>query len=223
MFVTKMKYKKIQLLLFIILNFMVNSLHAQMKNNNISDISPMHEFLMKNSDTTFVLKYESNWLVAPEYLIISKKGDTITAYTYKSNPGIDKRIILPHSIAYALYKRNKFDIMKAAVDINFYFNPIYFPQDTLKMFWNSIMDVSPFKIKDDTIEGKGCPIINNKNQKRIDDGGGIALDLITKEGTKRLSFYAPEFFEEVCPGRNGRKSIITISKLFTRLFKENMN
>lgn len=218
-----MKYLKIQLLLFIMLNFMINTSSAQIKENKTIRVTPMHEFLKKNADTTFILKYESNWLHAPEYFIISKKGDTISSYTYRSGPKIDKRITLPRNIAYKLHQRNSLDIVHTPVDINFYFNPKYLHQDTLMQFWTSIMKLSPWKITDDSVDGEGCPLING-NKKHISDGGGIMLDLITKNGIKNLYFYAPDFFEkEGCPGRPGRKSILGISKLFSTYFKEGSN
>ncbi|MBB6274085.1 hypothetical protein HDF26_004558 [Pedobacter cryoconitis] len=218
-----MKHIKNLYLLFIIPFLMINSLSAQVKKNTLSGITPMHEFLKANADTTFILQYTSNWMHTPEYLIISKKGDTISSYTYKSLPKVDKRINLPRAIGYQLNKRNTLDMYATTVDINLYFNPKYLSSDTLKQFWTSIVKLSPWQIKDDSIDGNGCPLTNdNKSRKTINDGGGIILDLITKNGIQRLNFYAPDFFEkEVCPGRAGRKSILGISKLFETYFKEN--
>lgn len=215
------KIKRWLSLTTLIFCFSCDFVYSQTK---IKGITPLHEFFRTHADTTIILQYESSWLRTPEYFIISKKGDTISSYTYKALPKIDKRIILPRAIGYKLNQRNKSDMFNTPVDINLYFNPKYLSPDTLIQFWASIMKFSPWRIKDESVDGNGCPLPqgNNKNKKFIEDGGRIILDLITTDGSKRLNFYAPEFFEEVCPGRTGRKSAIEISKLFKTYFKEDI-
>lgn len=185
----------------------------------LGDITPMHTFLQKNSDTSILLEYNYSTIHTPEYFILSKKGDTISAYTYKVLPSIDKRIIVPHNIGYKIFKRNNFDIYNTVVDINIYFNPKYLSQDSLNKFWKEVNIFRPWQIKDDSIDGEACP--EYTSEKYISDLGGISLYLVTKDEIKKLYFYGPKYFEEkLCPGRQGRKAILELEKLFLTYFKE---
>lgn len=208
--------KKTALYLFIFLSLtsIKNTFGQERK-----EITPIHEFLQKNADSTLILEYENNWLHITQYQVLSKKEDTIAIYMYKPLPQIDKRIILPKAMSYKMYQRNFLNAFSIPVDINFYFNPKYLPKDSLKLFWKKIETLKPWTIKDDAVEGNGCPI-EDKNGVSISDGGGITLFLITKAEIKKLYFYAPDFFEEYCPGRKGRISIMKLSKLFTSYFKD---
>lgn len=47
----------------------------------------------------------------------------------------------------------------------------------------------------------------------------ITVSLITKNEIKKISFYAPEFYEKECPGRKGRIEIIKIQAYFLSHFK----
>ncbi|TCD28994.1 hypothetical protein EZ456_02205 [Pedobacter psychrodurus] len=172
--------------------------------------TPLFKFLKANADSTIVMSYESSWGINPVYFMLSKKGDTINAYTYKIAVVLDQRNVVPHNIQYRLYQNTQ---ALADVNSNFYIN--YLSSDSLKNFWKEIVALKPWNINDDQTDGAGCPVEKDSLQRQIRDGSTIKLHLITKKEIKELSFYAPEYYEkQICPGRVGRQTILRIEKLF---------
>ncbi|TBO45059.1 hypothetical protein [Pedobacter kyonggii] len=203
-----MKYK---ILFILILTLNCKAIFAQEK----SSVPPLYKFLKDNTDTTFVLKYESNWNLNPEYLILSKKRDTINAYVYKITTSLDQRIVIPHNFSYKFYQNTQ-----VPVDVNPYFNPKYLSADSLMNIWKELTSLKPWSINDDQIDGAGCPVSQDSLQRQIRDAASIKLSLITKKGIKELSFYAPQYYEkEICPGRTGRQLILKIEELFIAYIK----
>lgn len=177
----------------------------------------IHTFLQKNADSTIIFKYESNWIQPPEYFILSKKVDTITAYFYKSF--YKTKINMPDKIRDSLYKINKY-YESNNVSVNRFFIPKYLTDEDLLVFWRALLKQHPWQINDDSIDGKNCTNTKKGFYKNISDGGGISLYLITKNNIKHLYFYAPKYYEkELCPGRKGRQAILEIEALFKTYFK----
>lgn len=180
-------------------------------------ITPMHLFLQKNADSTVIFQYDVALFEPPIYKVLSKKGDTISIYEYKSLYRID--IAMPKNIRDTLYRINKYmDSYK--VDINNFFRPKHISSQNSAKFWKHIRDLKPWQINDDSKDGEGCPIQKDGIDRDIYDGGGIFVYLITKGEIKQLYFYAPSYYEKLCPGRDGRKSILKLEKLFLAYFKE---
>lgn len=176
----------------------------------------MHKFLQAHADSTLVLEYTSNWLHSPAYQLLSKKGDTITCYFYADlNYTGTGHTQVPQSIRKSLYTS---DIFIKPVDINAYFHVYPMQQQQAKEFWQQVAKHRPWLIHDDAQDGTGCPVDKNKNRQSISDGGGIRLYLITKAAINILDFYAPDFYEKVCPGRDGRRAILQISTMFNSRF-----
>lgn len=177
-------------------------------------------FLQANADSTIIFQYELYSVQLSPYYILSKKADTITAYTYKALPKLDKRIRLPRSIGAKIRHRNYIAINLVPIDVNIYFQPVYFSPKKLLNFWKNITKENPWQLADDSVDGHACiDSQGNRTGNYIYDGGGIYLYLITKNEIKKLDYYAPQFFEkEVCPGRKGRISILKIEQLFDRHF-----
>lgn len=187
-------------------------------------ITAMHNFMQANADSTLVFEFTSNWMHAPEYYLLSKKGDTLTCYTYKALKNFKSyQFLAPKKITAEIYKKNIYNILNAPVDINIYFNPFELKNDQITQFWKDVMFLNPWQLNDDSIDGEGCPVVKRKDgvveDNSIYDGGGIQLYLITKEQIKIKYFYAPDFYDKICPERNGRKSILKISALFENAFK----
>jgi len=185
---------------------------------NANAITSMHTYLQQHADSTIIFKYTSNWITAPlEFKIISKKGDTITRYIYKSTEKLPK---MPKSIRDTLSKIHKpldprSEYVKLhSVGINKFFNALYTDDKSIKAFWRELQNLSPWTLNDDSIEGEGCP----GQVDQIYDGGGISLFLITKQGVKQLYFYAPYFYDKICPGKKGRQAILSIEKVFNKYF-----
>jgi len=197
--------------------FFTGSVVAQQPQVNLDGVTPMHEFLQENTDSTIAFHINANQAHIPEWFILSKKGDTLTAYHYRSFTGYDQRVILPHAVAIKLKKR-LVNMTYITVDIKEYFNPIYIEKDTLSRFWQRVGQLKPWQIKDDVVEGIGCPQEKGKPRVEIFDGDGITLHLMTKDSIKKLYFYAPEFYQKQCP-RNGRREMLALQRLFLSYFK----
>lgn len=194
-------------------------LYAQAPEDKIKAITPMHEFLKANMDSTIILQFNSNWIHSPEYFILSKKGDTLTAFKYQTLPAYDNRIVMPKSVASKLRKNRITQIFSTPIDINQYFNPQFIDPDSIRKLWNNLSSLHPWQMKDDAKDGLGCPLEKGKDPIQIYDGGGITLFLITKDDIKKLSFYAPGFYEKECPGRKGRQDILKIEQYFLTHFQ----
>ena len=77
----------------------------------------------------------------------------------------------------------------------------------------------PWQLLDDKAEGRGCPVMENGDRHEVYDGDGYKMMLITKNEIRILDFYAPSFYEKYCPGREGRRAMIKIVKLFKEALK----
>lgn len=181
---------------------------------------PLFSFLQKNADSTLVLEYGRNRLGPVSLEILSKKGDTVTAYTYKDHSTIKKSLNhMPAAIRDAFFRYNRFKILFSPVEVNEYFNPVYFLPDSLQLMWTETLSLHPWTINDDIIDGFACPPNESGRGTKQYDGESIILTLITKQGIKRLSFYAPEIYEQYCPGRKGRIAILKLEALFKGYFR----
>jgi hypothetical protein len=182
----------------------------------------MHKFMQANADSTLILAYTSNWVHTPQYYLLSRKGDTLTCYSYKV-PNLDRSVLLaPKKIRQQIIE-NDSKKFSEPVDINNYFKIYKMTEAQVKTFWDDVNAFKPWMLKDDSTEGEGCPAAAHKKTDAgypvISDGGGISLALITNKEIRFLEFYAPDFYEEHCPGRPGRIAINGISKLFLSNFK----
>lgn len=201
---------KYPICIFIWCLLMTFNIHAQVRG-----ITPLHKFMQMNADTTLILEHESGWLSTPKYWLLSKKGDTITAYTYEDSD--NRKILMPEAIRQKLIKVHNY-AESIDVGVNRFFQAVPISKNELSKLWDKVLKEAPWKINDDTVDGKGCPIDVNKEQFNIDDGGTIHLYLVSKTAIKTLTFYAPSFYEKHCPGRKGRKAILNIDKSFFTFF-----
>jgi len=205
------------LYLLIALTFIQNITLAQRND----PIQPMHKFMQANADSTLVFEFTTNWFSTPAYYLLSKQGSNISTYTYKNFVKMKSPLGFPKEMAAALMK-NQLKILDEPVDINVYFNPYTLPNTEKQKFWDDITTLKPWTLKDDAVEGTGCPLTKVGSETityAIYDAGGARLYLITKDQIKILNFYAPEYYEKHCPGRPGRAAINKISKLFVTNFK----
>jgi hypothetical protein len=171
-------------------------------------------FLQQNADSTLIFSLTSNWMRPLKYFVISKKSDTITLYKYW--PIYERRIKMPKKMADTLSKLSNIPYDKMG-GINADFQAVQASDKDLKKLWNTLMEQQPFTIADDKTDGEGCPVTNGWSDS-ISDGGGVELILITAKEIRTLSFYAPDFYHKICPGRKGRKAILEIQKLLTATF-----
>lgn len=181
--------------------------------------APLFDYFKDNADSTIVLSHLQNINLYPEYFIVSKKGDTINMYTYRYRTPIQivSGIDVPGTMAKRIWKENMAAASKAP-DINLFFEVKVLNKDSLNQLWIDLRKVDVWKIKDDKVEGAGCPIIPGKPTPQIYDAGGPIFKLITKSAIRELTFYAPSYFEKECPGRAGRIAALKTEKIFIDYF-----
>ena len=195
--------------------FCLISLSSKAQNN--IGITPLHKFFQKHADTTYIKTSSSQF--DPEYQILSKVGDTISAYTYKSNTKLSSKLKeIPRVFREAFLNKNGNLIHLTPVEINVFFQPKYLSTDSLKQLWIKTSELNMWDVKDDKIDGEGCDV--KQNSFAISDGGQIYLYLITKGSIKELFFYSPDYYNEKCPGRKGREAILELNALFNAYFME---
>jgi len=175
--------------------------------------------MQKLADTTIIIQFPSVWNDGPALRFLSKKGDTISAYVYlrPKQRKIDSKV--PRATLGAVLHDDYMDYSKEPVALNRYFIIREINQDTLKTMWNDIVKLRLWRIKDDAVEGSGCPVTKTMNAF-VEDGGGIYILLISRIAIKPLNFYAPDNFEKFCRGREGRQTAIKLSGMFYKIFKE---
>ena len=170
--------------------------------------------MQDNSDTTIVVENASNWVTdAPEIYLLSKKGDTLTCYTYRDLVYQRSGILIPKRIRGEMRKANRLKILVTEIDVNEFLYVSAIDQKTLGELWNKIKREKPWTLLDDQAEGQGCGM-TSKSNAYISDDGGLNLYLITKSEIKKLEFYAPWFYQKQCRSRQGRKSVLRIGALF---------
>lgn len=181
--------------------------------------SPIVKAMQRMADTTIIIQHYSVWKRSPDLQFLSKKGDTINTYDYKQ-PKYTLKInsTLPTAMARVIYGNHYDEFWKEPVAINRFFKVIDKSPDTLKLFWKQVMELSPWKISDDAVDGSGCPLVKGKGVMTIDDAGGVYILLVTRAAIKPLHFYALHDFENFCPGRKGRQAAIKLLNLFNSTF-----
>jgi len=179
--------------------------------------SPLRQFLQQVSDTTIVFQYTTNWIGPSAFYayFISKKGDRLKLHAYRDFV----RSGSPDSVSNKQQLGPRNEIILVPESRNRYFNPLPVSPAQLKLLWSNLMAQKPWLIRDDKVDGEGCPeklriTKNSIEDLNIYDGGGIQFMLITKNQIKALDFHAPDFYEKQCPGRVGRIAILKISALF---------
>ncbi len=171
--------------------------------------------MQTNADTTIIMSYSSNWLSAHRYMLLSKKGDTLTCYQYKPIDDITtlSRVKVPSAIMRnVFYKR-----LREPVDVHGEFHLVRLDDQTIRLFWKRLRQLNPWILKDDSVDGQHCPPVPPSavvTDNRIIDSSTIHLDLITRDSIKALVFYDPAHYEKICPSRPGRVTMLEIEKLF---------
>lgn len=162
----------------------------------------IQKLLQENTDTAFIFQvYNTYELDYPSFKVLSKTKDKISLFEYKIDQTNENESITNKS-------QRPFDINTSK-----FYNSINIDSKDAKLFWEKLIKLKPWSIKDDVVEGEGCP------EKYINHQTGISFYLIAKEKIQKLKFYAPKYFEKVCATRTGRKMIIKIDRLFERYFK----
>ncbi len=101
---------------------------------------------------------------------------------------------------------------KRAVDSLLFALPMV--SDLLK---RSIDSLQLWNITGDETGGRGCP--ENTHYSGIQPYDTYVIWLITQNDTRKLYFYEPGYFENLCPGRIGRQQAVRLIKLVNTAFR----
>jgi len=213
-FLPHLKVMKTYLTLLPLLGmFLFGSAQTQLNDSEIA------KTMQKLADTTIIIQYPSVWNNGPLLRFLSKKGDTINAYSYERPKYRKINSKVPTAVARTILNKDYMDYINEPVALNRYFIIRDLNPDTLKKLWNDVVKLNLWRIKDDAVEGSGCPVTKNSIFE-VYDGGGIYILLISRINIKPLNFYAPHDFEKFCPGRKGRQTAIKLSGMIYKIFKE---
>ena len=173
-------------------------------------LPPLINAMQKYADTTFVLKINDVGGIVnlPMFYFLSKKDTLINIYYYGD---LTKGIKMPIEIERRLKGLSKTDTTKANVNIRFSPQPI--KNGEAKVFWNEMMTLKPWQLKDDETQ-QHCP----DKSIQLYDGSLITMFLITKVAVKQLKFYNPSFYESKCPGNKNRMAILKIQAIYKQFF-----
>jgi len=94
--------------------------------------------MQANTDTTIVIEQVTNWVaISPEVYLISKKGDTLSCYTYRDLVyQRDNGILIPTNIRREMKKIRECKILTNPMDVNEFFNVCALDQKTLSRMWD---------------------------------------------------------------------------------------
>lgn len=180
------------LVLFGLINVKVFSQHR-------IDSSNLVKFLQRNADSSIMFYNRIVLLKSyPNYLIISKKGDSLTLYTY-AHPGNSKHYD-------SIYNT-------VEIDANQYFHTKILSSENRLKFWNDIMRLKPWQLKDDR-----DTTYWDSGRFLVFDGYYLSLLLITKNNIRHLYYSNPDIYEEHRPGNVTRQKILKIEKTFQEVF-----
>lgn len=189
-------------------------------NAQTKDALTLPRVFKQTADSTLILTEKSGWsLWNTNALILSKKGDTVTCYEYKLVPpkqSLLKRV--PEQLADILSEQYR-AVAKDSLRLNVYFEVYPTSLDRAQAFWSRVAKLGPWQLKDDRVDGQGCPIVDSTSRQRnIFDGMTYTLHLITNDESRELQFYEPAFYEKECPGRAGRQSMLQLLEAFKNTF-----
>ncbi|KQR69862.1 hypothetical protein ASF92_14270 [Pedobacter sp. Leaf176] len=176
----------------------------------------MHKFLQDFADSTIVIEYPTQSYDSPAYKILSKTRGIVNCFVYQAiDSGLNKlyqrkTVQIPDTLrAFLQLKKNNF--RNSLADINIFFNVLKVNADTAKKIWKDISKYKPWQMVDDKAYAT-CP--PGTNYAVVLDDGYKIMHLVTKKEIKTLIYYAPEYYEEQCPGNKNRQAIISINSIF---------
>lgn len=186
------------------------SLNAQPKKDSVP---PLFRFFQHNFDTTIISGISSNWFSTelPRYEIVATQDGKTYFFAYK-NPYPNTR--WPKSLS-SILSRESLAYISCVPDTNQYLFPVRLSHEkTTIQIMKCIDSLSMWTIRDDQIDGEGCP----ECRSGISDAGYFNFYLITSSKIKRLRFYAPDYYEKRCKPRDGRQRIRQVINIFNEVF-----
>jgi hypothetical protein len=144
--------------------------------------------LRENNDLIVAYAVENfAWVRSVNYLIIASKNDEWTGYWYYVN--------LMHNQSQSNVPGN--------------INPAEVNQAACDSLVQFITQTKAWNIRGDSGQNF-CP--GSNKSCNINDAAGARLWIITQKGLVNPSYYAPEFFEQCCPGDKDRALFLSITK-----------
>ncbi|SEL40387.1 hypothetical protein [Parapedobacter koreensis] len=115
-----------------------------------------------------MLKTLNPWFYGKDYLIISKKGDTVSCFSYLID---HKKILeggeLPKDLR-DVYWDSTYSAFTKEVGFNPYLAVRPIAPDSAFRIWGQISKLEPWQINDDQADGDGCPVDSNGKPTKED-------------------------------------------------------
>ncbi|MET4081933.1 hypothetical protein ABIB40_001884 [Pedobacter sp. UYP30] len=151
--------------------FISNQSFAQKPN----EIVPLYKFFQENADSTIVLTHDQGSIFeVVDYLIISKSKGIVTLYRYGSPYSRLAKTKMPTEIR-AFFRKRDFKVSQIKADTNAYFNVRDISLKKAEKLWKRINSFRPWRMKDDSVDGEGCPTKTDKSNAEVFDGGKVFL------------------------------------------------
>jgi len=153
--------------------------------------------LQLNFDYSVIQAFSSSGDAGPNYYILAKKGDSLTAWRYnKISSGRSRR-------------NTKADASLHQVEIE---------RGKLDSLLDIVLKNDLANVPNEAKDTYGCAFAGEKHM--IYDTDAVNFILITKQEYRQITFYAPEFFEKKCPGSTARQAVITCAQAFMQTFEK---
>ncbi|SDY21282.1 hypothetical protein [Hymenobacter psychrophilus] len=165
-------------------------------------IPPLYRFLQQHFDSTIVYQQQGSWNQGPNMLILSKKGQQVYFFTYRSPYQPTQGHYIPGGLTQKFSKQEaRFRAIQP--DTNQYFLPQRVSEPVLKQTWKNLHPTQLWQVRNNDARSSDEECI-------IEDASTVTLWFLTRANSRTACFYAPDFYEECAgPGVNRRQAIKT--------------
>lgn len=165
-------------------------------------IPPLYRFLQQHFDSTIIYQQQSTWHLSPDMLILSKKGQQVYFFTYRSPYQLIQGRYIPGGLTQQFSKQEA-RFRATQPDTNRYFLPQRVSEPVLKQTWESLRPTQLWQVRDNDTRPANAPCMT-------EDATTVTLWFLTRTNSRSASFYAPDFYEK-CegPGVNRGQAIKT--------------
>lgn len=163
---------------------------------------PLYRFFQQHFDSTIVYQQRGAWNPGPDMLMLSKQGQDVYFFTYRSPYRLAQGRYVPGGLIQQ-FSRQEAKFRATLPDTNQYLLLQHVPSSKLKQTWKNLQPARLWQLR--------AHNANSPNEDcMIEDAYTLTLGFLTHSDSQDVSFYAPEFYEE-CEGPevNRRQAINT--------------
>ncbi|MBT2557008.1 hypothetical protein J7E24_04370 [Hymenobacter sp. ISL-91] len=152
---------------------------------------PLYRFFQQHFDSTIVYQQYGAWNQGPDMLILSKQGQDVYFFTYRSPYRLAQGRYMPGGLIQQ-FSRQEAKFRAALPDTNQYLLLQHVPSSKLKQTWKNLQPARLWQLRAHNVSSPNEDCM-------IEDAYTLTLWFLTRSGSRNVSFYAPEFYEE-CEG-----------------------